>query len=188
MPADSPDLPAIAGLLQRYDVACVLVGGMSAVLHGSTITTKDVDTVPLWTRSNLERLCAALNSVDAQIMVRSSTDGDPEGEQYRRLPGGLGYDDIRHIGNFRIRTTAGDRLDVLQSIPLEPGATGHRASYAELADAASTAMITDDIALQVMSRDHLIASKAAIGRPHDIAVVRELRNSDKDPPGTQTRR
>lgn len=78
MPAASPDLTAIAGLLQRHHVDCVLVGGMSAVLHGSTVTTKDIDTVPLWTRSNLERLCAALNSVDAQIMVRSSPDGDPE--------------------------------------------------------------------------------------------------------------
>ncbi|MGI8755499.1 MAG: hypothetical protein ACR2MB_06485 [Acidimicrobiales bacterium] len=26
---------------------------MSAVLHGSAITTKDVDTVALWTRANL---------------------------------------------------------------------------------------------------------------------------------------
>lgn len=179
MPANSPDLPAVAALLQRYDVDCVLVGGMSAVLHGSTVTTKDIDTVPLWTRANLERLCSALNSVDAQIMVRSSPDGDPAHEEYRQLPGGLDYDDIRHIGNFRVQTSAGDRLDILQSIPLEPGEAGHRARYAELAEDATIAMITDDVALQVMSRDHLIRSKSAIGRPHDIAVVRQLRDADQ---------
>lgn len=184
MPADSPDLPAIAELLQRYNVDCVLVGGMSAVLHGSTVTTKDIDTVPLWTRSNLDRLCTALNSVDAQIMVRSSPDGDQDHDEYRRLPGGIDYDDIRHIGNFRIRTASGDRLDVLQSIPLEPGEDGRRVRYADLDATASTAMITDDISLKVMSRDHLIASKTAIGRPHDIAVVRELRQLREANQGT----
>lgn len=68
-------------------------------------------------------------------MVRPSPDRDPEHEEYRRLPGGLDADDIRHMGSFRVRTAAGHRIDVL------------------------------------------------IGRPHDIAVVRELTGGEAGPPG-----
>lgn len=41
--ASPPDLPHVAELLPRHDVECVLVGGMSAVLHGSSVTTRDID-------------------------------------------------------------------------------------------------------------------------------------------------
>lgn len=173
-----PDLPRVAALLQRHDVECILVGGMSAVLHGSTVRTKDIDTVPLWTRSNLDRLCRALNSADAEIMVAGSADDDPANETYLRLPGGLDPDDVRHLGSFRIRTAAGDRIDVLRSIPLEPGPRGHRARYAELAAAASIERVTDDIQIQLVSRDHLLRSKAAVGRPHDLAVIRDLTSGE----------
>ena len=179
-----PDLPRVAALLQRHDVECILVGGMSAVLHGSTVRTKDIDTVPLWTRANLDRLCQALNSVDAEIMVAGSVEDDPANETYLRLPGGLDADDVRHLGSFRIRTAAGDRIDVLRSIPLEPGPRGHRARYAELAATASIERVTEDVEIQLLSRDHLLRSKAAVGRPHDLAVIRDLTILDtrREPP------
>lgn len=93
--------------------------------------------------------------------------------------GALAHLDGSPMTDSEIEQWWSDRLRARQSIPLEPGNSGHRADYAELAEAATIAMITDDIALRVMSRDHLIRSKSAIGRPHDIAVVRQLRDIDQ---------
>lgn len=181
-----PDLPRVAALLQQHGVDSILVGGMSAVLHGSTVRTKDIDTVPRWTRANLDRLCRALNSVGAEIMVRGSPDDDPAHETYLRLPGGLEFEDVRHLGSFRVRTATGDRIDILRSIPLEAGDHGHRASYDELAVDATIEQVAQNVRVRLVSRQHLIRSKAAIGRPHDLAVIRDLTNQlaarDLDPP------
>jgi hypothetical protein len=40
-------------------VAFVVIGGFAAVLHGSTLTTDDLDITPAATADNLERLSAA---------------------------------------------------------------------------------------------------------------------------------
>lgn len=100
-----PDLARLASLLQRFDVDCVLVGGMSARIYGSTVVTSDSDIVTDWSRASLEALCRALNSVDAQIRVGVDADGN---DVFHRLPGGLDPDDIRHLPSFRVRTRSGD--------------------------------------------------------------------------------
>ena len=53
----------------------VLIGGLAAVLHGSTAMTNDADIVPAMTRDNLERLSTALTDLDARIRSESEPDG-----------------------------------------------------------------------------------------------------------------
>jgi hypothetical protein len=174
--------------MQRYGVECLVVGGMAARLHESTMQTADVDTVARWTRSNLEALCRALDSVDAQLRIHADPDGDESADVYRRPPGGFDADVVRHTPSFRVRTAAGDQIDILQSIPLTPGPDGERAGFEQLLEHSQEFMIRDDVSILVAGLEDLLHSKAAVGRPHDIAVVRELQGKlpapviDPDPP------
>ncbi len=169
----TPDLPRVAALLERFDVACVLVGGMSAWVYGATQLTSDIDTVARWTRANLGNLSHALNAVDAQIRIKVAPDGDESKDTYVRPPGGFEYDTLRHLSSFRVRTQDGDMLDFLDSIPLEAGPGGRRAGYDELVEHALEATI-GDTAIRVVSLAELLASKRAVGRTHDLTVVAEL--------------
>ena len=167
----TPDLPRVATLLQRHNVECVLVGGMLARLYGSKEMTSDVDAVAHWTRSNLEALCRALDESGAAVRVRADPSGDEGNDDYRRPPGGFDVDDIRHLRSFRVRTAAGDQIDILQSIPL---GVDERADYEGLLEHASSAELVDGILMRIAGIDDLVASKRAVGRPHDLRVVEEL--------------
>jgi hypothetical protein len=57
----------IFACLDRRAVRYVLIGGLAAVLHGSPLTTADVDVCPEESPDNLERLAAALRELDAKI-------------------------------------------------------------------------------------------------------------------------
>ncbi len=61
--------------LHDADVRFVLIGGMAAVLHGDVGVTVDIDIAPAYDPDNLERLAAALRTLDARIR----TDHVPQG-------------------------------------------------------------------------------------------------------------
>ena len=65
----------VLAVLHSHDVEFVLVGGLAAVAHGSTLATADVDITPRRRPDNLERLAAALRSLDARLRI----DNEPEG-------------------------------------------------------------------------------------------------------------
>jgi hypothetical protein len=62
----------ILRILDEEDVHYVLIGGLAAVLHGSSLPTQDVDILPLRDSDNLERLSGALARMGARI--RTSDD------------------------------------------------------------------------------------------------------------------
>lgn len=168
-----PDLEGVAGLLNRYQVECILIGGMSARLHGSAVHTRDLDYVPRWTRPNMERLLNALNSRDAKVMIGENPDGTPE---MWAVPGGLEFDDVRRLQNFRVALRGGQTLDILQAMPTERAADGSLGGYKDYeALHASAALVRVRSSLtEVVGVGDLIACKRAIGRPHDLEVVRFL--------------
>ncbi len=72
--SDEEFLPwEILRVLNEEDVRYVVIGGLAAVLQGSSLPTQDVDIVPLRDSGNLERLGRALIRMDAKIR----TSGDP---------------------------------------------------------------------------------------------------------------
>ena len=74
MPAPlNPD--CIFRVLRDHEVDYVLVGGLAAVLHGSTAMTNDADIVPARDRGNLERLAGALRDLEARIRTHTEPDG-----------------------------------------------------------------------------------------------------------------
>ena len=71
------DPACIFEVLARHGVEYVLVGGLAAVLHGSTAMTNDADIVPDAAGDNLTRLSAALVELEARLRVEGEPDGVP---------------------------------------------------------------------------------------------------------------
>ena len=63
----------ICEILNEEGVEYVVVGGFAAVIHGSSLPTRDIGVVPARSLANLERLARALKRLNA--MIRTS--GDP---------------------------------------------------------------------------------------------------------------
>jgi hypothetical protein len=59
----------ILAALHEAGVQFVLIGGMAAVLYGDVGVTVDLDVVPARTPDNLDRLAAALRTLDARVRV-----------------------------------------------------------------------------------------------------------------------
>ena len=91
-------------LLSRYGVECVIVGGVAAALHGSSIPTYDLDVCYARDAANLHRLAEALTAVHATLR------GAP-----KNLPFILDADTLRNGLNFTFDTDIGP-LDVLGEI------------------------------------------------------------------------
>src|SRR5258708_27887715 len=62
-----PDL--LLEVLERHDVASVVIGGLAAEIRGSPYITRDVDITPARERANFVRLAAALRELDAKLRV-----------------------------------------------------------------------------------------------------------------------
>ena len=156
MDADTGKLPLIqiAELLQSHGVEFVVIGGQAAVLHGAPVPTFDVDLSYRRTAQNLERLAAALKTLNPTLR------GAPPD-----LPFQLDAQSLALGSNFTFDTSAGP-LDLLGWV--EPLGTYD--------DFVSRTISVDlgDLSLQVMSLEDLIAVKRHIRRPKDQVVLVQL--------------
>ena len=91
-------------LLAEFNVACVVIGGVAATIHGSALLTNDLDVCYARNPANLERLASALQSVHARLR------NAPEG-----LPFILDAETLRRGLNFTFTTAIGD-LDLLGEV------------------------------------------------------------------------
>jgi hypothetical protein len=160
---DAPPLQADAlfRVLADHGVDYVVVGGLAAVVHGAARVTFDIDVVPDWSVENLDRLAAALRSVDAKLRVP----GDSEPVASELSAGSL--------GDFEVstwRTTVGD-LDVIVGTPRGRGLPLD--GYRELHGRAQ-ARAAFGLTILVADLDDVIASKEALGREPDLAALPEL--------------
>jgi hypothetical protein len=65
-PKRPPDIPALLALLHSYNIRYVLVGSVAALLYGAEVQPGDVDITPALDRTNLERLAALLDAIEAR--------------------------------------------------------------------------------------------------------------------------
>ena len=144
------------GALHRHGVEYVLIGGLAATLHGSTLRTGDADICPARDPDNLDRLSAALRSLDARVR---SVDA-PDGIRFACDAVFFGRVDLCNL-----TTTAGD-LD----ISFVPAGT---AGFDDLAAHAVTYDL-DGLPVPVASLDDVIRSKRAANRAKDRAALPEL--------------
>ena len=141
-------------LIGEFQIECVLIGGVAATVHGSSIPTQDLDVCYLRERPNLTKIVHALRSVNATLR------GAP-----KNLPFILDEETLRHGLNFTFDTDAGN-LDLL-------GEVRGVGMYSECLDNADEAEVFG-YRLRVLSLDKLMASKQAAGRPKDLLALAEL--------------
>ena len=141
-------------LIGEFQIECVLIGGVAATVHGSSIPTQDLDVCYSRERPNLTRIVHALRSVNATLR------GAP-----KNLPFILDEETLRHGLNFTFDTDAGN-LDLL-------GEVRGVGVYSDCLEHADEAEIFG-YSLSVFSLDKLMASKQAAGRPKDLIALAEL--------------
>lgn len=147
------DAERILRALAEHGVEYVLIGGLAVQTHGHVRTTNDADLIPAPDPANLERLAAALRSLDARVL-NPGHEGDPIDTQM--LPRAT-------LWQF---TSRDGGIDVRRDVP------GAR-PYSELSERALPVRL-GEIEVAVVSLDDLIHMKLASGRPQDLADVAAL--------------
>ena len=151
---EKPPLLHIVELLHSHGVEFVVIGGQAAVLHGAPLPTFDVDLSYRRTKENLERLAAALKTLEPTLR------GAPPD-----LPFQLDAQSLALGSNFTFNTSAGP-LDLLGWV--EP-----LGSYDNFISRTTTFELAG-LALQVLSLDDLIAIKRHLARPKDRIMLVQL--------------
>ncbi len=91
-------------LLGQFEVECVVIGGVAASLHGSTLLTNDIDVCYSRNAPNLIRLVNALQSVNARLRNAPA-----------HIPFLLDAETLRRGLNFTFSTNIGS-LDLLGEV------------------------------------------------------------------------
>lgn len=140
----------ICTILNEEGVDYVVVGGFAAVVHGSSLPTRDIDIVPSRTPSNLDRLAGALQRMNAMIR----TDDDP-------VP-------TRLDGPFLVNIPLMLNLVTdLGEMDLTFAPSGGLGGFEEWDAHAIVVEIAEGLAVHIAALDDIIASKRAANRPKD---------------------
>lgn len=149
-------------LLKRLienDVEFIVIGGVAAALHGSPMSTVDLDVCAPMTDQNVERIHAAMQGISPRFRMRP--DKMRLWDEPSRLHG---------LKNIYLSTDIGV-IDILGELP----GVG---SYRDIADKFEMFEI-DGLRQKVLSVDTLIAAKTIAGRDKDKAAVRHLQVAQK---------
>jgi hypothetical protein len=143
-----------ARLLGSFKVECVLIGGVAAALHGSSIPTQDLDVCYARDSANLERLASALRSVQAHL--RGAPEDIPFILDAATLHTGLNFTFVTDIGN----------LDLLGEV--------RGVGYYEDVVADSEKYELFGYSFPVIDIRKLIIAKRSAGGPKDLMTIVEL--------------
>jgi predicted nucleotidyltransferase len=149
------DLQKLLRKLDDAGVEFVLVGGYAAMLHGSSLLTRDIDVCAVLTPDNVEKLRDAFRDVHPVHRIaspqRSFLDVPAAGDT---------------VENLYLNTDLGT-LDVL----------GRITGVGDYARVARDAVEVELFGLRVLAigLDDLIAAKESLGRDKDVIAAKELR-------------
>ena len=141
-------------LLGEFKIECVLVGGVAATVHGSSIPTQDLDVCYSRNDANLTKVIRALRAVNATLR------GAP-----KDLPFILDEETLRRGLNFTFDTDAG-KLDLLGEV-LGVGGYDDCVANSDEAEIFGSRH-------HVLALEKLIAAKRAAGRTKDLLALVEL--------------
>jgi hypothetical protein len=155
----------ICTVLNEEGVAYVVIGGFAAVVHGSSLPTRDIDVVPSRRSDNLDRLGRALRRMNAMIR----TDDDP-------VPAPLDGPFLAKMPLMLNLVTDFGEMDLTFS------PSGGLGGFEEWDASAIVVEIADGLPVHVASLDDVIASKQAANRPKDqrsLPYLESLRDQSK---------
>ncbi|GBC63364.1 hypothetical protein DENIS_4358 [Desulfonema ishimotonii] len=142
-------------VLVENRVDFIIVGGVCAVLHGTPVTTFDLDIVHSRTPENLERLMMSLKDMDAYYRGRPGKRLTPD------------TDCLSSPSHHLLMTRFGP-LDVL-------GTIGNGHSYDDLVTDTET-LHFDRMKLQILRLERLIEIKEETAHDKDLLVISVLRS------------
>jgi len=149
-----PDFEGLLATLSEGGVEFVLVGGYSAMLHGGSLMTRDVDVVCPMTPENLGRLHTALEALHPVYRMA------PSAQPFTRADA-----ERKDWENLYLRTDIG----VLDCLGEVKGLGDYHACLAR-----SVSINLGAFAIRGLSLDALIEAKRAMGRPRDLHTADEL--------------
>jgi predicted nucleotidyltransferase len=156
MKVPSPDYLELLRVLVSRRVDFIIVGGVSAVLHGAPVTTFDLDVVHSRTPNNINRLLSALQDLDAYYRGR--------GEQKLRPT-------VARLGS------PGHQLLMTQLGPLDLlGTIGAGHDYEALL-AHTLELQVGGMPVRILDLETLIRTKVELDRDKDRAVIPILRRT-----------
>ncbi len=144
----------LLGVLVAHGVDFVVVGGLAAVLHGSSRITQDLDVTYSTEPANLDVLGRALLGIEAKLYGIA--------EDVPFVPDG------RTLAQTELLTLS-TRLGKLDLLHRPAGAP----PYADLR-ARAQLVTAGDFAVRIASTEDLIAMKRTAGRAKDLADIEEL--------------
>jgi hypothetical protein len=150
-------------LMQRLvaaQVEFVIIGGMAAVLHGSTQVTYDLDICAPFNEENMARILTALQGLE------------PCHRLSLRKPVKQTAAELSTWQNLYLDTKAGV-LDVLGNVE-------GLGRFADLIGRTTTVVVFN-LTVSVLDLDSLIAAKGAMNRPRDRRVIAELETKRRKP-------
>ncbi len=142
--------------LRKNHVDFIVVGGVSAVIHGAPITTLDLDVVHSINEENIRNLLNFLKNHDAKYRGQGKRILRPKS---------------RHLNSkdHQLFITDLGPLDVL-------GAIGElNEGYEDLIKTSEDLLLEDGTELKVLSLEKLIELKEGLGRAKDRAVIEVLK-------------
>ena len=148
---------AILRQLKEANVEFLVVGGVAAALNGAPVDTLDVDLVHARDVANIERLLPALAALDAIFRLQ------PE----RRLRPAASH--LTGPGHLNLLTRYGP-LDLL-------GTIGRGLCYQDLVPHSIEMRITDEVPVNVLDLETLIALKEELAGEKDLITLPVLRRT-----------
>ena len=141
-------------LLGEFGVDCVLIGGVAASIHGSTLLTNDLDVCYSRSSENLVRLANALQSVNAHLRNAPAD-----------IPFLLDAETLRRGLNFTFATDIGS-IDLLGEV--------RGVGFYEEVLAGAVIYELFGYSFSIIKLEKLILAKRAAGRPKDLLTIPEL--------------
>jgi len=157
MKAPSPDFLELLKTMFKHEVDFIIVGGVSAVLHGAPVTTFDLDLLHSRTPDNVERLLAALKILGAYYRGVGERRIEPDKIQ------------LSSAGHQLLMTRLGP-LDLLGTIGKE------KYDYADLLEHTKKMQISG-MTFLVLDLETHIQIKEGLGQEKDKATVPILRRT-----------
>ena len=151
-------LVSAAKILKRlieHRIDLVVIGGVAALVHGSTVLTRDVDICIPFTEATLKHLAKALADLNPKHRITP-----------QRLRFEITDQNWALLNNLYLETDWGI-LDCLGEV----GGLGKFEAVASQSEVATFPFGQ----CRVLTIDALIKAKETAGRPHDLQVTRQLR-------------
>jgi hypothetical protein len=149
------DFSAILRELAAHDVEFIVAGGVCAVLHGAPVATFDLDIVHARSEANLNRLLAALDTLEASYRGRPTL--KPTATH------------LASPGHQLLMTRFG-ALDLL-------GTIGKGRGYDELLLHSAHVTLESGLSVRILNLDMLVRVKEEVAGEKDQAVLPILRRT-----------